>query len=69
MVATFSRCVVVTHWLPYTLVQIFFHFFLEFKKVWYCLSSLSIQIGVFTESFCITLLYIEYCYAKEYNIH
>ena len=55
MVARFSRCIVVTHWLLHTPVKIFFHLILVHKKVWYCLSSLSIQIGVFAVTFCITL--------------
>ena len=46
MVATFSGCVVVTHWLSHTRVQNFFRLVLQHKKVWYYLSSLSIQIGV-----------------------
>ena len=56
--ATFSRCAVVTHWLSHIPVQIIFHLFLEVKKVWYYLSSLSIKIGVFTKTFCITLMYV-----------
>ena len=32
MVATFSRCVVITHWLPHTLVQIFFRLILDIRK-------------------------------------
>ena len=56
MVATFLGCIVVTHWLPHTLVQIFFCLFLEFKKVWYCLSPLNIQTRVFIEILCIILL-------------
>ena len=55
MVATFLGCAVVSHWLPYTLVQIFC-FFLEVWKVWYCLSSLRIQTRVFIETLHITLL-------------
>ena len=32
VVATFLGCVVVTHWLPHTLVQIFFCLIWSFKK-------------------------------------
>ena len=53
MVATFSRCVVITHWLPHTPVQISFRLVLELKKIWCCLSSLSIQIGIFAKTFYI----------------
>ena len=56
MVVRFSKCVMVTHWLPHTSVQIFFHLVLVHKKVWWCLSSLSIQIGVFAMTFHIILL-------------
>ena len=31
MVVTFSRCAVVTHWLPHTPVQVSFRLFLELK--------------------------------------
>ena len=56
MVARFSGCAVVTHWLPHTLVQIFFRLVLVHKKVWCSLSSLSIQSGVLAVTFCITLM-------------
>ena len=56
MVARFLGCGVVTHWLLYTLDQIFFCLILVHKKVWCCLSSLSIQIGVLVVTFCITPL-------------
>ena len=59
MVATFLECGMVTHWLPHTQVQIFFCLVLELKKVWCCLSSLSIETGVFAETFRITLLYLQ----------
>ena len=58
MVARFLRCAEVTHWLPHTLVQIFFRLVLVHKKVWCCLFSLSIQTRVFAVTFCITLLYV-----------
>ena len=57
MVARFSGCAMITHWLPHTLVQIFFRLILVHKKVWCCLSSLSIQTGVLVVTFYITLLY------------
>ena len=57
MVARFSGCVVVIHWLPHAPVQIFFGLVLVHKKVWCFLSSLSIQTGVLTVTFHITLLY------------
>ena len=41
--ARFSKCAVVTNWLPHTLVQIFFGLLLVHKIVWCSLSSLSIQ--------------------------
>ena len=56
MVATFLGCAVVTHWLPHTMVQIFFCFILKLKKVWCCFSSLSIQTRVFAYTFRITLM-------------
>ena len=56
MVARFLGCVVITHWLPNTLVQIFFRLVLKHKRVWCCLSSWSIQTGVFVVTFCITLI-------------
>ena len=65
MVATFSRCAVVTHWLPHTPV----HLVLELKKVWCCLSPLSIKIGVFVETFCIILMSKELaCSNKRYSM-
>ena len=45
----------VTHWLLHTRVQILC-LVLVHKKVWCCLSSLSIQTRVFAVIFCITLL-------------
>ena len=68
MVARFSRCIVVTHWLPHTLVQIVFCLILVHKKVWcvlvhkkvWCsLSSLSIQTGALTVTSHITLMSIK----------
>ena len=56
MVPTFSGCIVVIHWLLRTSVYFYFFLFLELKKVWYYLSSLSIQIGVFIETLHITLI-------------
>ena len=55
MVARFSECIVVSNWLPHTLVQIFFHLVLVHKTVWCSLSSSSIQIGVLAVTFRITL--------------
>ena len=60
MVARFSRCAVVTHWLPHTPVQIFFCLVLVHKKVWCCLSSLSIQTGVFAIIFRINLMFANF---------
>ena len=60
MVARFSECAVVTYWLFHTPVQIFFHLVLVHKKVWCCLSSLSIQTGVFAVTFCIILLHSKF---------
>ena len=57
MVGRFLGCIVVTHWLPHTLVQIFFRLILVHKKVWCYLSSLSIQTGVLAVTFHITLFY------------
>ena len=56
MEARFSGCAVATHWLPHTLVQIFFRLVLVHKKVWCSLSSLSIQIGFLAVTFCRTLI-------------
>ena len=56
IVATFSGCAMVAHWLLHTPVQIFFHLFLELKKVWCYLSFLSIHTRVFSETFSITLI-------------
>ena len=56
MEARFSRCAVATHWLPHTLVQIFFYLVLVHKLVWCSLSSLSIQTGVWAVTLRITLL-------------
>ena len=56
MVARFLRCAVATHWLLHTLIQIFFCLVLVHKKVWCCLSSLSIQTGVLAVTFCIILI-------------
>ena len=56
MVATFSRCAVVIHWLPHTPVQILFHLVFELKKVWCYLSSLNIQTRVLAQTFRITLM-------------
>ena len=56
MVARFSGCALVTHWLPHTPVQIFFCLVLVHKKVWCSLSSLSIETGVLAMTFCIILL-------------
>ena len=55
MEARFSGCAVATHWFPRTPVQIFFRLVLVHKKVWYSLSSLSIQIGVLVVTFRIIL--------------
>ena len=63
--ARFSRCAVVTHWLPHTLVQIFFCLVLVHKKVWCCLSSLSIQTGVFAVTFYITLIRCNFLFFLE----
>ena len=57
MEARFSGCAVVTHCLPHTPIQIFFRLILVHKKIWYCLSSSNIQIGVLAVTFCITLIY------------
>ena len=63
MVARFLGCVVVTHQLPHTPVQIFSRLILVHKKFWCCLFSLSIQIEVFAVTFHITLV------AKKYSVH
>ena len=59
MVARFPGCVVVIHWLPHTPVQKKICLILMHKKVWCCLSSLSIQIRVLVMTFCIILMYME----------
>ena len=56
MVVGFSECAVVTHWLPHTLVQIFFCLILVHKIVWCSLFSSSIQTRVLVVIFCIILL-------------
>ena len=56
MAPTFSGCAVVTHWLPHALDQFFFRLILELKNFWCYFSSLTIQTGVFVETFHITLL-------------
>ena len=61
--ATFSGCVVITHWLLHTPVQKKFRLFLVHKIVWCSLSFLSIQIGVLAVTFCITLLSTKYLYS------
>ena len=68
MVARFSDCAVVTHWLPHTLVQIFFRLILVQKKVWFSLSSLSIQTRVLVVTFCITLLSTNFSSTKHSQI-
>ena len=60
MVARFSKCAMVTNWLPHTMVQIFFRLILVHKIVLCSLSSSSIQIGVLALTFRITLVYIDY---------
>ena len=55
MEARFSGCALATHWLPHTLVQIFFCLGLVHKKFWCSLSSLSIQTGLLAVTFGITL--------------
>ena len=52
----FSECAMVSNWLPHTPVQIFFCLILVHKTVWCSLPSLSIQTGVLTGTFHITLL-------------
>ena len=61
MVARFSECAVVTHWLPHSLVQIFFGLILVHKTVWCSLSSSNIQTRVLAMTFRITLLTILFC--------
>ena len=56
MVARFSECAVLTHWLLHSPVQIFFCLVLVHKTVWCSLSSSSIQTGVLAMTFHITLL-------------
>ena len=56
MEAKFLGCVVATHWLPHTPVQISFCLVLVHKTVWCSLSSLIIQTGVWTVTFRITLM-------------
>ena len=56
MEARFLGCVVATHWLLHTLVQIFFRLILVHKKFWCSLSSLRIQTRVLAMTFHVTLL-------------
>ena len=56
MVARFLEYVVVTHWLPHIPIQFFFRLVLVYKKIWCCLFTLSIQIGVFAMNFHIILM-------------
>ena len=56
MMARFLKCAVVTNWLLYTPVQIFFHLVLVHKAIWCSLSSLSIQTGVLAVTLRITLI-------------
>ena len=56
MVARFSECAVVSNWLPYTPVQIFFRLVLVHKTLWCSLSSSSIQTGVLAGTFRIILM-------------
>ena len=65
MVARFLGCAVVTHWLPHTLVQKKNCLFLVHKKVWCCLSFLSIQIGILVVTFCITLMFAKFVLMSE----
>ena len=69
MVARFSECAVVSNWLPHTLVQIFFRLVLVHKTVWCSLSSSSIQTGVLTWTFHITLLYKNEGLTSPFNRH
>ena len=55
MMARFSRCAMVTHWLLHTPVQIFFNLVLVYKKV-SALFPLSIQTGILAVTFHITLI-------------
>ena len=64
MVDRFSGCVVATHWLPHTPVQIFFRLILMHKIVWCFLSSLNIQTRVLAVTFHIILMWR----AKNFNI-
>ena len=58
MVARFSGCAVVTHWLPHTPVQIFFVLFWCIKKIGAVFFFfLTIQTEVFAVTFHITLLF------------
>ena len=65
MVARFSECAMVTHWLPHTLVQIFFRLILVHKIVWCSLSSSSIQIGVLVVTSRIILMCRELGHQKR----
>ena len=56
MVARFSGCAVVTHWLPHAPVQIFFCLVFVHKKIWCSLSSLSIQTTILAVTFYINLI-------------
>ena len=56
MEARLSRCAMVTHWLPHTLVQFLFCLVLVYKKVWCSLSSLSMQTGVLVVTLRIILI-------------
>ena len=59
MVARFSKCAVVSNWLPHTPVQIFFRLVLVYKTVWCSLSSSSKQTRVLAVTFYITLVTIK----------
>ena len=56
MVTTFSKCAVVTHWLPHTPIQKKKSSLFRGLQSLVLISSLRIQIGIFIETLCITLV-------------
>ena len=59
MVARFSKCAVVSNWLPHTPVQKNFRLILVHKTIWCSLSSSSIQTRVLAVTFHIILICIK----------
>ena len=66
MVARFSGCAVITHWLPHTLVHIFFRQILVHKKFWCSLSyKLEFWLRLSEELYCLVPMPTKFCVEKR----